>query len=72
MYNDAIAIQFPAKWEEITPPEKPRYLHGEEKRHVDIWKWEADGTLKAYTGAGWDQPLDERPDATAQLKLVKG
>jgi mono/diheme cytochrome c family protein len=72
VYNDAIAIQFPAKWEEITPPEKPRYLHGEEKRHVDIWKWEADGTVKAYTGTGWDQPLDERPDATGQLKLVKG
>ena len=72
VYNDAIAIQFPAKWEEITPPEKPRYLHGEEKRHVDIWKWEADGSLKDYTGAGWDQPLEERPDATGQLKLVKG
>jgi mono/diheme cytochrome c family protein len=71
VYNDAIAVQFPAKWEEITPPEKPRFLHGEEKRHVDIWKWEADGTLKAYTGAGWDQPLEERPDATGQLKLVK-
>ena len=72
VYNDAVAIQFPAKWEEITPPEKPRYLHGEEKRHVDLWKWEADGTVKAYTGSGWDQPLEERPDATGQLKLVKG
>ena len=72
VYNDAVAIQFPAKWEEITPPEKPRYLHGEEKRHVDLWKWEANGTLKAYTGSGWDQPLEERPDATGQLKLVKG
>jgi mono/diheme cytochrome c family protein len=72
VYNDAIAIQFPAKWEEITPPEKPRYLHGEEKRHVDLWKWEADGTLKAYTGSGWDQPLEERADSTAGLKLLKG
>ncbi|HEY3198021.1 MAG TPA: c-type cytochrome [Nitrospirales bacterium] len=72
VYNDGVAIQFPAKWEEITPPEKPRYLHGEEKRHVDIWKWEANGTVKAYTGAGWDQPLEERPDSTATLKLLKG
>lgn len=71
VYNDAVAIQFPAKWEEITPPEKPRYLHGEEKRPVDLWKWEADGTLKAYKGTGWDQPLEERSGATSSLKLVK-
>ena len=71
VYNDAVAIQFPAKWEEIPPPEKPRYLFGEEKRPVDIWKWEADGTVKAYKGTGWDQPLEERPGATAALKLVK-
>jgi DMSO reductase family type II enzyme heme b subunit len=72
VYNDAVAIQFPAKWQDYAPPEKPRYLHGEEKRHVDLWKWEADGTLKAYTGSGWDKPLEERPGATETLKLVKG
>lgn len=71
VYNDGVAIQFPAKWQEILPPEKPRYLHGEEKRHVDLWKWEADGTLKAYTGSGWDKPLEERADSTSKLKLVK-
>ena len=72
VYNDSVAIEFPAKWEEITPPEKPRFLFGEEKRHMDIWKWEADGTVKAYTGSGWDQPLEERAGSTSQLKLVKG
>src|SRR5213594_975884 len=72
VYSDAVAIQFPAKWQEYAPPEKPRFLHGEEKRHVDLWKWEADGTLKAYTGSGWDKPLEERPGATEKLKLVKG
>ena len=72
VYNDAVAIQFPAKWQEYAPPEKPRFLHGEEKRHVDLWKWEGDGTLKAYTGAGWDKALEERPGSTEQLKLVKG
>ena len=71
VYNDAVAIQFPAKWQEIVPPEKPRYLFGEEKRHVDLWKWEANGTLKAYTGSGWDKPLEERADSTGKLKLVK-
>src|SRR5207244_74335 len=39
---------------------------------VDVWKWEADGTVKAYTGSGWDQPLDERSGASADLKLLKG
>jgi len=72
VFNDAVAIEFPAKWQEITAPEKPRYLFGEEKRHMDIWKWEADGTLKAYTGSGWDKPLEERSGSTATLKLVKG
>ncbi len=72
VYNDAVAIQFPAKWQEITPPEKPRFLFGEEKRHMDIWKWEADGTLTAYTGSGWDKPLEDRMGATGDLKLVKG
>jgi DMSO reductase family type II enzyme heme b subunit len=72
VYNDGVAIQFPAKWEEILPPEKPRFLFGEEKRHVDLWKWEADGTLKAYTGSGWDKPLEERPDSTGRLKVLKG
>src|SRR5438132_253234 len=72
VYNDAVAIQFPSKWQEYAPPEKPRFLHGEEKRHVDLWKWEGDGTLKAYTGAGWDKALEERPGSTEQLKLVKG
>jgi cytochrome c len=72
VYNDSVAIEFPAKWQEITPPEKPRYLFGEEKRHMDIWKWDADGTLKAYTGSGWDKALEERPGSTANLKLVKG
>jgi mono/diheme cytochrome c family protein len=71
VYNDAIAVQFPAKWEEMSPPEKPRYLHGEEKKHVDVWKWEANGSVKAYTGAGWDQPLEERPDASGQLKVMR-
>lgn len=71
VYNDAVAIQFPSKWEEIVPPEKPRYLHGEEKRPVDVWKWEANGTLKAYKGTGWDKPLEEREGATSSMKLVK-
>jgi len=52
MFNDAVAIQFPAKWQTLTPPEKPRFVFGDTKNAVDVWKWEADGTVKEYTGHG--------------------
>lgn len=52
VYNDAIAIQFPEKWEEIPAPEKPYFIHGDAKRGVDIWKWLADGTTEQLTGHG--------------------
>src|SRR5881409_2392777 len=42
VYNDAFAFQFPVKWQELPPPEKPRFLWGDEKYHVDITKWSAD------------------------------
>ncbi len=71
VYNDAFAFQFPVKWQELPPPEKPRYLWGDDKYPVDIVKWEADGSLKAYTGTGWDVDFDERDDYTEQLKLAK-
>lgn len=54
VYNDAIAVQFPSKWQEIAPPEKPRFIFGDKKNSVDLWKWESDGEVKEYTGEGWD------------------
>jgi len=63
MFNDAVAIQFPAKWQTLTPPEKPRFVFGDTKNAVDVWKWEADGTVKEYTGhgaMGGDLKLDAR------------
>jgi mono/diheme cytochrome c family protein len=71
VYNDAFAFQFPVKWQEIPPPEKPRYLWGDEKYPVDIVKWEADGSLRAFTGTGWDKDFEEREEYTEKLKLVK-
>src|SRR2546421_11804525 len=64
VYNAAVAIQFPAKWQEYAPTEKPRFLHGGEKRPADLWQWAGAGTLKAHTGAGSDKALEERPGST--------
>jgi hypothetical protein len=71
VYNDALAFQFPVKWQELPPPEKPRYLWGDQKYPVDIVKWEADGSLRAFTGTGWDQDFEERDAYEERLKLLK-
>jgi mono/diheme cytochrome c family protein len=71
VYNDAFAMEFPVKWQELPPPEKPRYLWGDQKYPVDIVKWDADGSLRAFKGTGWDQDFEERDDYTEKLKLLK-
>lgn len=71
MFNDAVAIEFPAKWKELTPPQKPRFVFGDAKHAVDLWKWESDGTVKEYTGhgaMGGDLKLEARP--TQDVKAV--
>ncbi|MBI5411514.1 MAG: c-type cytochrome [Nitrospirae bacterium] len=70
-YNDALAFQFPVKWQELPAPIKPRYLWGDQKYPVDIVKWEANGTVKAYQGTGWDQDFEDRDDFTEKLKVLK-
>jgi mono/diheme cytochrome c family protein len=57
VFNDAVAIQFPMKWESLNAPEKPRFLFGDAKNGADLWKWEVDGKVGAFTGTGWDQEL---------------
>jgi mono/diheme cytochrome c family protein len=71
VYNDAFAVQFPVKWQELPPPEKPRYLWGDQKYPVDIVKWEADGSLRAFTGTGWDQDFEDRDDYNDKIKIMK-
>jgi mono/diheme cytochrome c family protein len=71
VYNDAFAFQFPVKWQELPPPEKPRYLWGDSKYPADIVKWEADGSLRAFTGTGWDQDFEERDSYEEKMKLLK-
>ncbi len=75
VYGDALAVQFPIKWQELPPPEKPRFLFGDEKYPVDIVKWEAkEGDaymLRGFTGTGWDMDWEDREDFDETLRLVK-
>jgi hypothetical protein len=52
IFNDAIAIQFPAKWSELVAPEKPRFVFGDKKNAVDLWKWDSTGEFGELTGQG--------------------
>lgn len=72
VYNDAIAMEFPIKWQELPAPIKPRYLFGtNEQFPVDIVKWEADGSIRAFKGTGWDQDFEERFDFEEHLKVLR-
>jgi DMSO reductase family type II enzyme heme b subunit len=73
VYNDAIAIETPVKWKELPAPIKPRYLFGtNEQFPVDIVKWEADGSVRAFLGTGWDKDFEERDTYEENLKVLKG
>jgi mono/diheme cytochrome c family protein len=69
-YNDAVAIQFPAKWESFYgTPERPFFIHGDDKKPVDLWKWESSGAVVAYTGHGIDGKTGEDKIAARQAAL---
>jgi mono/diheme cytochrome c family protein len=69
VFNDAVAIQFATHWETLSPPEKPRFVFGDAKNPVDLWKWEADGTLKLYVGQGFDK-LEPRAGDAVKASFV--
>ncbi|MFQ5780412.1 MAG: c-type cytochrome [Nitrospiria bacterium] len=71
VYNDAIAIQFAQKWETIAPPTKPYFIHGDQKRGVDIWKWESDGTTKEYEGHGIDKVVLREGSENVKVAYAK-
>ncbi|MFQ5598754.1 MAG: c-type cytochrome [Nitrospiria bacterium] len=68
IYNDGIAIQFGQKWEEIAPPQKWYFIHGDEKKGVDIWKWQSDGTVEELEGHGIDKV--EVREGSQNVKVV--
>ncbi|RPH80746.1 MAG: hypothetical protein EHM80_04420 [Nitrospiraceae bacterium] len=71
VYNDAVAMQTAVKWKELPAPIKPRYLFGSNEEYpVDIMKWEADGSLRAFKGTGWDKDFEERDNYEESSKLL--
>jgi mono/diheme cytochrome c family protein len=71
VYNDAIAMETAVKWKELPSPIKPRYLFGSNEQFpVDIVKWEADGSLRAFKGTGWDKDFEERFNYEENIKIL--
>ncbi|OGW48665.1 MAG: hypothetical protein A2V62_07355 [Nitrospirae bacterium RBG_19FT_COMBO_58_9] len=71
VYNDAIAMETAVKWKELPAPIKPRYLFGSNEQFpVDIVKWEADGSLRAFEGTGWDKDFAERDTYEENIKIL--
>jgi mono/diheme cytochrome c family protein len=71
VYNDAIAMETAVKWKDLPSPIKPRYLFGSNDQFpVDIVKWEADGSLRAFEGTGWDKDFIERDNYEESIKLL--
>jgi len=71
VYNDAVAMQTAVKWKELPAPIKPRYLFGSNEEYpVDIMKWEADGSLRAFKGTGWDKDFEERDSYEESSKIL--
>ena len=71
VYNDAVAIETAIKWKELPAPIKPRYLFGSNEQFpMDIVKWEADGSLRAFKGTGWDKDFEERYDYEENVKVL--
>jgi mono/diheme cytochrome c family protein len=71
VYNDAIAMETAVKWKDLPSPIKPRYLFGSNEQFpVDIVKWEADDSLRAFKGTGWDQDFEQRDNYEESMKLL--
>jgi mono/diheme cytochrome c family protein len=71
VYNDAVAMETAVKWKELPAPIKPRYLFGSNEQFpVDIMKWEADGSFRAFKGTGWDKDFEERDSYAEASKLL--
>lgn len=71
VYNDAIAIQFAEKWQQLPPPEKPYFIHGDAKRGTDIWKWESDGSTKELTGHGLEKIAVKEANKNIKVENAK-
>ena len=63
-YPDAVAIQWPAKLQDLFGAEKPYFIFGDSKKPVDIWK--ASFMAKDYNPAGAPNPAGYQLDVTVE------
>ena len=57
-YPDAVAIQWPAKLQDLFGAEKPYFIYGDSKKPVDIWK-------ASFLANGYKDTYAINPNATA-------
>jgi len=70
IYNDAVEIQFPADWQKLVAPERPFFILGDPIKPVDLWKWQSDGSVVAYTGHGINGANGD-PEIVARKTVIK-
>jgi mono/diheme cytochrome c family protein len=63
-YPDAVAIQWPAKLQDLFGAEKPYFIFGDSKKPVDVWK--ASFMAKDYNPAGAPKPAGYQLDLTVE------
>ncbi|MBC8286001.1 MAG: c-type cytochrome [Nitrospinae bacterium] len=67
-YPDAVAIQWPAKLQDLFGAEKPYFIYGDSKKPVDVWK--ASYMVKDYSAT--NAPNDKGYQLDVSVKEVVG
>ena len=60
---DALAVQFPQTLSE--GPQKPHFFWGQSGRPVNMWKWQADGSIGEFNAGGFQDGL--KPQAASDI-----
>ena len=71
-FPDALAVQFSQSLSEGT--QKPYFFWGQAGQPVNVWKWQADGSVTESNAAGFDNGLrpQESNDITASATWAEG
>jgi DMSO reductase family type II enzyme heme b subunit len=71
-FPDALAVQFPQMLSEGL--QKPYFFWGQPGKPINLWKWQADGTVGEFNAAGFKEGLkpQEASDATASATWADG
>ena len=71
-FPDALAVQFPQKLS--AGPQKPYFFWGQSGKPVNVWQWQADGSLGEFNAAGFDEGLKPQTasDVVASATWAEG